>query len=274
LIVEPAEVHWQIGWLFKKTADEYAAAVLRAHKARLLKAAGQWGPYDGRGFPQPGEDPIIVEIIRETLGNRLLEQPSAEEWRTLTQRIRESIAVENKRKNLLGEGFEDVLAAVINRVAGRGDFQAFARQPLHLVPGFANQRTGEKVNKVDLALVGSGLRRPSLITVKWSIRADREKQFPAEFTTYVQAQSGNSPFNYTLITNEFDPARLVRACESMAANNYLFTSVVHINCEAVREVYGQTPEPRMLEVLRFMDVGRLLGFDDWLSGLNTAGHTA
>ncbi len=262
---EPAEVGELIDWLFRKTADQYAEEVLRNQQALLRRATGQRADYVGRGFPEPGEDPTIVAIIKEILGPRLLDEPSPHEWLAMTQRIREVIAVENKRKNLVGEGFEDVLAALLTRAGTAAGFEVTARKALHQIPGFANVKKGEKVNKVDLAVVDQTGGVQTLVTAKWSIRADREKQFPAEFSSYVQARSNLDSFGYTLVTNEFDPARLARACEAMAGNGRMFTHVVHISPEALQAVYGSQVEASMKRVLGHIKAKRLLGLDAWLN---------
>ena len=48
-------------------------------------------------------------------------------------------------------------------------------------------------------------------------------------------------------TNEFDPARLKRACERLASNSHMFRHVVHINTDALRATYGDHPEATMRE---------------------------
>jgi hypothetical protein len=70
-----------------------------------------------------------------------------------------------------------------------------------------------------------------------------------------------------MVTNEFDPARLKRACDNKAGNHPLFANVVHICPDALRAVYGESPEPTMSEVLRLIDVGRIISLDEWVSGL-------
>lgn len=62
----------------------------------------------------------------------------------------------------------------------------------------------------------------TLVTAKWSVRADREKQFITDFTDYVAAESDRKPFEYVFVTNEFDPARLMRACEQLSGNSLMF----------------------------------------------------
>jgi hypothetical protein len=126
---------------------------------------------------------------------------------------------------------------------------------------------GDKANRVDLAVVRRADGRRTLVTAKWSIRADREKQFPAEFGSYVTAKSDMEPFDYVLLTNEFDPARLLRACQMTTSNAYMFSTVVHVNPEALKVVYGDSPEPTMEKALAYISSGRLKGFDHWLEGL-------
>ncbi len=263
----PRGVAEDIDWLFRRTADDYARHMVQQYQTLLRRAVQQRAPYADRAFPEPGEDPAIVEIVREVLGSRLSREPSLDEWRAMTQRIRELIAVENKRKNLVGEGFEDVLSAVARDFDASSALDVRARCLLSTVPGFANTRVGDKPNKVDLAIVRRRDERRTIVTAKWSIRADREKQFPAEFACYVTAKSDIRPFDYALLTNEFDPARLVRACEFSAGNSAMFSTVVHISPDALRAVYGDQPEPTMRRVVRFIDQGRIMGVDAWLSSL-------
>ncbi len=263
----PGSVADDLDWLFRRTADDYARWTLQQYQGLVRRATAQRAPFEGKGFPEPGEDPAIVEIIREVLGTRLTEQPSVDEWRSLTRRIRELITVENKRKNLLGEGFEDVLTAVVRASAAGDKLTVRPRLLLQDIPGFASTRVGDKANKVDLCVERKSDARRTLITAKWSIRADREKQFSAEFASYVTAKSDLQPFDYVLLTNEFDPARLERACEIPASNTYMFSKVVHISTSAIRAVYGQAPEPTMRKVLSFIDDGRLVSLDDWIAHL-------
>ena len=267
LDASPRGVAEGIDWLFRRTADDYAHFMVQRYQALLRRALAQRAAYIDREFPEPGEDPAIVEIVREVLGARLSHEPSADEWRVMTQRIRDLIAVENKRKNLVGEGFEDVLAAVAHDFDSGAALDVRARCHLSSVPGFANTRVGDKPNKVDLSIIRRSDEHRTMVTAKWSIRADREKQFPAEFASYVTAKSDIRPFDYVLLTNEFDPARLVRACEFSAGNATMFSRVVHINPGALRAVYGDRPESTMQRVLQYIDSGRIKGVDAWLASL-------
>lgn len=266
--VAPQELGVSLDWLFRHAADDLAVAVLKRAQRLLERAEGQRKPFDGRGLPQPGEDPELVAIVREVLRTHLKGEIPADTWRELVQRLRQYLTLENKRKNLVGEGFEDVIASIIKRAPGGSALDVRTRVPLHELPGFNRERRGEKPNKVDLAVLRPGGGRRTLVTAKWSVRADREKQFTQEYTDYVNAESDRRPFEYVFVTNEFDPARLMRACESLAGNAHMFTHVVHISPEALLATYGATPkEESMRKVLEYIDSKRLLGVDEWMKTL-------
>lgn len=269
----PAAVGERIDWLFRHVADDYARYVVKRYQQTVKKAASQRLPYANRGFPEPGDDPGIVAIIRDVLGGHLTGEPTAEQWRILTTRVRDLIALENKRKNIVGEGFEDVLAAVVGRADVAGALRTYPRRLLHEVPGFTNRKANEKPVKVDLAIYRPADQRRTMVTAKWSTRADREEQFKADYNKYVAAESENGTFDYVLITNEFDPARLKRACELNAGNSRMLTQVVHICPDALRAVYGVDPEGTMKQVMGYIDTRRILSLDDWISGLLGAHET-
>lgn len=268
----PGELAQHIDWLFLRAAEDLAAYVLSKAAQVTAKAQTQRKPYEGRGFPRPGEDPELVAMIRNSLGDHLGTEPPPEVWDRLVQRIRQYLALDNKRKNLVGEGFEDVIAQVLQRTCRREDMEVFTRRALHELPGFNRVRAGDKPNKVDVAVV-----RPSariLVTAKWSVRADREKQFVTDFADYVNAESDRKPFEYVFVTNEFDPARLMRACEQLVGNALMFKHVVHISTDAIKATYnqagdGQSEAASMQNVLKHIDEGRLISLGQWLTRLGT-----
>jgi len=266
--VVPHELGASLDWLFRHAADDLATAVLKQARKLLERAEGQRKPFEGRGMPQPGEDPELVAIVRDVLGTHLKAEISTETWRVLVQRLRQYLTLENKRKNLVGEGFEDVIASIIKRAPGGSALDVRTRVPLHDLSGFNRARRGEKPNKVDLAILRPSGGRRTLVTAKWSVRADREKQFTQEYTDYVNAESDRRPFEYVFVTNEFDPARLMRACEALAGNSPMFTQVVHISPDALRATYGAAPkEESMRKVLEYIDTERLLGVEQWMKAL-------
>ena len=267
LNIAPSEVARNIDWLFLRAADDLAAYVLRTAKQVAAKADVQRAPYAGRGFPRPGEDPELVALFKEELGAHLATEPSQETWDRLVQRVRQYLALDNKRKNLVGEGFEDVIAQVLRRTCRRDDMQIHARRALHDLPGFNRARAGDKPNKVDVAIVRPEAR--TLVTAKWSVRADREKQFVTDFTDYVTAESNRQPFEYVFVTNEFDPARLMRACEQLVGNSLMFNHVVHISTEAIKATYGTAATGKddsasIRRVLQHIEAGRLISLEQWI----------
>lgn len=273
--VPPGELSKQIDWLFLRAAEDLAAHVLK-HAAKVAaRARTQRTPYEGRGFPRPGEDPELIAIVREVLGTRLASEPPPEVWDSLVQRIRQYLALDNKRKNLLGEGFEDVISQVLRRTVKRTDMQVSVRAPLHELPGFNRQREGDKPNKVDVAVIRPGMR--TLVTAKWSVRADREKQFITDYAEYINAESDRKPFEYVFVTNEFDPARLMRACEQLSGNAFMFAHVVHISTEAITATYGPVDDGEdasMQRVLKHIEDGRLISLEKWLNSLSSGSYVA
>lgn len=272
LDAEPSALAQEIDWLFIKACADLASVMLR-RGARLIEAAKrQREGYEGRGFPEPGTDPELALMISESIAPYLASTPTADVWQTLTQKLRQYLAVQNKRKNLVGEGFEDVLSQVVRRACNVPEDQVFTRALLYEIPGFNRARQGSKENKVDLAIVRPTMR--TIVTAKWSVRADREKQFAAEYEEYCNAESLNQKFQYVFLTNEFDPARLMRACEALFHNHTMFDQVVHISTDAIRAAYGEQPtrisrlrRDSWRQVIEYIENGRLISLEQWLTAL-------
>jgi hypothetical protein len=259
----PVEMAGEIDWLFRRAVVDLVRS--DAQEARA-KSAAQRKMFANVEFPLPGEDPELVQIVSTALADFLAVQPSDGDWRALTRRIYGYVYQENKRKNLLGEGFEDVLTVLLGHIEGLGGYEVSNRALLGDIPGFHFQGSGEKSKRVDLALWGGPGATRTLVTAKWSVRADREEQFGTDFDAYVRANTG-APFDYVLVTNEFDAARLKAACERLAGNTYLFTSVVHVNPVGVLKAYGGTSRGAAGHLGHLVESGRLMGLGEWLAGL-------
>lgn len=221
----------------------------------------------GRAFPEPGEDPELASIIREALARWITTETPAEELRALTRRIHTYLAQENKRKNLVGEGFEDVIAAVLRRLPLAAGVSVQTRVVLHELPGFHQSAPTEKIKKVDLALLAGATR--TLVTAKWSVRANREEQFMSDFQAYERLESAGQDFGYVLITNEFDAARLRAACERRRQNAPLFSQVVHISPGAVEVVYREAGAQGASALRQHIATSRLMSFQAWLESVAT-----
>jgi hypothetical protein len=100
------------------------------------------------------------------------------------------------------------------------------------------------------------------------MRADREEQFKTDYDDYIRAEAFNSQFDYVLVTNEFDPARLKRACERLERNAPMFTHVVHINTDGLLAAYGAAPERSAASVVEHIQRGRLISLSQWLALLD------
>jgi hypothetical protein len=261
----PDELGGEIDWLFTQGAMRLATATARLQDRRAELAAAQRNPYQGRSFPVPGEDPELAAILLEELGQWLTTDPPHDALVRLARRIRAYIGQENRRKNLVGEGFEDVLAAVIQRLPRASDLVVQTRAPLHALPGFRAPPGREKARTVDLAIVKADGRR-ILATVKWSIRADREEQFEVDFAAYARLEDAGEDFDFVLVTNEFDAARLVAACDRRRQAGPLFTDVIHVNPSAPLAAYGS--ERRRGAAARLDGLvasGRLGSLSGWLT---------
>jgi hypothetical protein len=266
LATTPADLGTQIDWLFSRGTERLARILVKRAAARAALAAEQRAPYKGRGFPEPGEDPGFEAVVREELGRWFSEPPSAEAMRRLTQRIRAYLTQENKRKNLVGEGFEDVLAFLIQRLPGASKLKIAARPMLHSLPGFRPPPGIEKPRKVDVAVIGPASRRV-LVSAKWSVRADREEQFGVDFEAYARLEDAGRDFDFVLVTNEFDAARLSAACERRRQNAALFTSVVHVNPQGPLAAYGPERRRSAKKLSEHVESGRLTSLERWLAQL-------
>lgn len=263
--VPPHDVATQIDWLFRKGTERLADVVARQGPTRSSRAAAQRAPYLDRGFPEPGEDAPLESLIRESLAPWLTDPP-ADILRRLTREIQLYFGQENKRKNLVGEGFEDVLAGLIQRIPQATEITVHARPLLHDLPGFRSPPGVEKARRVDLGVTTRNARR-LLISAKWSIRADREEQFEVDFATYARLEEAGKDFEFVLITNEFDAARLLAACSRRRPNGVLFNSVVHVNPLGPISAYGTTVRGAALQLAGLVESGRLVSLEQWLNSL-------
>jgi len=264
--VAPGELATSIDWLFRRGTERLARLVAKREHDRALLAAEQRKPYAGRGFPEPGENPVLEALVQEELGPWISAAPPADAMRRLALRITAYLSQENKRKNLVGEGLEDVLASIIQRLPEASRLTVQARPLLHSIPGFRPPPGSEKPRRVDLAVIGPSGRR-TLVSAKWSVRADREEQFGVDFEAYARLEDAGRDFEFVLVTNEFDAARLLAACERRRQNAALFTSVVHVNPAGVLAAYGPELRQSAKRVAELFSSGRLASLETWLISL-------
>ena len=179
----------QIDWLFREAVKDLATRLVTSRSAAYEL---QRLPHADRAFPEPGEDPELAAIIREALRDWMNPETPVQVTADLTRRIHAHLSQENKRKNLVGEGFEDVIAAILGRLSFTTPTQVRTRVALHELPGFHRPAPNEKIKKADLGLISGTFR--TLVTAKWSVRADREEQFMSDFQTYERLESAGEDF--------------------------------------------------------------------------------
>jgi hypothetical protein len=267
--VRADELSGKIDWLFSSAIDDLAMAAEGLSAVAAIAAAEQRVPYAGRSFPEPGEDPELISIIVATLSDYLtVNELPTRTRRTLTERVTAHLTNENKRKNLLGEGFEDTIAAILRRVPGLSEnYDVHTRRNLDEIPGFNLPPQKQKRRQVDLDLVRQRDGYRTLVTVKWSVRSDREEQFFSEFNDYAHLESLGADFDYVLITNEFDAARLVRACDNRRQNALLFSHVVHVNPHGPTHAYEHGAKGNATTLRQRVRDGRLSSLSDWVERL-------
>ena len=269
MAIVPADLGGSLDWLFRKAIEEFAKA-MAAQKANRVKAAlNQRAPYVGKGMPEPGEDPELVVLIKNSLGKFLVGEPAPADWRILTEAVGAHYTQENKRRNLVGEAFEDLVAELIRRLPTTAKLRAETRVPIQDIRGFSKPSATDKEKKIDIVVQRNTPPKRILVTAKWSIRADREEQFASDFDSYTKLENAGEVFDYVLVTNEFDPARLLAACERLSRNSLLFRHVVHVNTNGLLAAYGDQPERSAAKVAAHIAEKRLISLGDWLTILGS-----
>lgn len=275
--VGPDELGEHLDWMFQRVLEEVRDARHAEAAKRAPRAVEQRGRHSPN-MPAPGADPRAMRLVVDRLEPWLAEFPPTDVLGDLQLDLWTEFAQENKRKNLLGEGFEDTLAHIIRSIAPDGSWRVAVRESLDRLPGFSPGPRSAKTRTVDLAVVTpsdrlrSGHRRV-LVTSKWSVRADREEQFVIDHNDYARLENLSEDFEYVLVTNEFDPARLWAACEARSVNAALFDAVVHVNPSGLKAAYS-APEGRVAsakrdQVIEYIDRGRVMALESWLESLRT-----
>jgi hypothetical protein len=105
----------ELDWMFRQVIQRVAGEEAGRRTQRAARATGQRQPY-GQDMPEPGDDPELRQLVEPLLSTDPGMRPADDLVRDVLRRVRAHIASENKRKNLLGRGFEDVLAGIVKRL--------------------------------------------------------------------------------------------------------------------------------------------------------------
>lgn len=181
---------------------------------------------------------------------------------------RDFFTIGNKRKNALGEGFEDLLLILLRRVCCIPEGKLALRLPVSKLPGFRRaspQKKGEKRKREphpDIAIVEDNVTHV-ITTAKWSMRQDRETQFQSEYSSFQMNKVQPTELTYALITNEFDIARLRNVLKAMPGGEggYIFHNVYHVSLPLLRGTHGDG----FKEIEPWVGTGKLRSLSDFLS---------
>lgn len=183
---------------------------------------------------------------------------------TMAKRARLYYNLGNKRQNLLGEGFEDILQILMMRVARVPENRIMMRTRANKLPGFKRKSNRKREEAPDIAVI-SGETTQLLASVKWSIRHDRQKQFADEMDSYAELLAQSFRPMYVIITNEYDPARLQFICSMEPHKGFEVDQVYHINTEILLGVLAG--HARWNEIKALTDTGKLRPIESFFHDL-------
>lgn len=240
-----------------EAASEVAEAVIGATGTRDAVAELTTSTYT------PDVD-LVAEFTAILREHAQLPLPAAEGLaRALVARARLYFTVGNKRQNVLGEGFEDLLQLLLTTVSGVPAGLLRMRRRANELPGFQHATTRKRIEAPDLAIVYDG-RTELLASIKWSLRHDRQKQLSDELDCYVDLLSQERFPQYVLITNEYDPGRLVNTA-GLNRRGQRIDQVYHVNLELLQGALQGHSSAADLEPL--ITSGRLRSVEDFLGEL-------
>ncbi len=186
--------------------------------------------------------------------------------RDLVAKARYFFTVERKRQNVLGEGFEDLLQLLVLHVARVPSQRVIIRKRADTLPGFQGTTTRGRIEAPDMAIL-SRTRTDLLASIKWSLRHDRQKQLSDELDCYADLLSQKGFPRYILVTNEYDPGRLINA-DRLARRGQKVNCIYHINLDLLLKVLADHPKVEDLKSL--IKSGRLRSLDGFLRDLRRA----
>lgn len=210
---------------------------------------------------------LVEEFAALLVERAAMPEPEAHTFaRDLVARARYYFTVERKRQNVLGEGFEDLLQLLVLQVARVPTKRIIIRKRADTLPGFQGKTTRDRIEAPDMAIIARK-RTDQLASIKWSLRHDRQKQLSDELDCYVDLLSQKGFPRYILVTNEYDPGRLVNA-NGLARRGQKVDCIYHINLDLLLKVLADHPKAADLKPL--IQSGRLRSLEDFLNDLQKA----
>lgn len=261
--VAPSDLHEHVDWMFQQVMTDVIESEMDATMNRARRGQAGVAPDALKRLPMSWEDPYLHELVEPLMPLDPVERLSPAGVSRVLRKLAVYMRSGVKRANLLGRGFEDALDGLIRRLPSQPAHHG-AQTPLEDVPGFSAGRDGDTVSKVDL-WVGDGAQRRILVSAKWSVRADRERQLWEDLQAYEGANEWQHPFEYVLVTNEFDPARLVGIATKTLRPR--IDRVVHVCPEALAVVHelNSAKLTRSSSRLReLLQAKRIVGLDAFL----------
>lgn len=232
----------------------------------------EWKRTQGDAIPAVIDPETESELISAISALLLSHGLDADKARALALSIegvsRDFFTIGNKRKNALGEGFEDLLVLLLQNVSKIPESKLKLRTPVSRMPGFrraAAVAKGEKRKREphpDIAIVEGDVTHV-ITTAKWSMRQDRETQFQSEYNSFQMNKVQPTELTYALITNEFDIARLKNVARAMPGGEggYIFHTIYHVCLPLLRETHGD----RFKEIEPWVGTGKLRSLSDFLT---------
>lgn len=257
------ELPGQIDVLFKGCVEE-----LKRREALEAEQEEELELEDGTDIDSETESELLVaiqnELASEGIGDNRA-KPLADKIERLSRYF---FTIGNKRKNALGEGFEDLLMMLLQRASKIPEKRLALRVPVSKLPGFVKSPpllVGEKKKREprpDIAVIDENITY-LITTAKWSMRQDRETQFQSEYSSFQMSKSQSTELRYALITNEFDLARLRNVLAAMpgSAGGYIFHTVYHICLPLLRETHGNG----FKDIEPWVGTGKLRSLSDYLT---------
>lgn len=216
------------------------------------------------------ESELTGEIAAELVAAGIAEAEASPLARRIETKARHFFTIGNKRKNALGEGFEDLLEILLAKASGIPPDWIKTRTPVSQMPGFRRAPPKAKGGKApreprpDIAVVEGNITHV-IATAKWSIRQDRETQFASEYQAFQMNKTQPTELRYALVTNEFDLARLRNVCNAIpgGAGGYIFHNVYHVCLPLLQQTHGVGFKP----LQPYVQIGKLASLSDFLTDM-------